>query len=500
MRNFRLLLVHELQSQMKSFTFAVMIPVAFIVSLFVTNMQLTSYKDRKQVYVEQQKQSNERLEKIYVYSQFAVDVYMPPPALSVFAMGLDENIGNKITVSVFDAPEISVTSQRSNAFIRIFNNIDISGVVKILSIFMILMAACPIAIERERQTGKLTFANSVTRLEYFLSKYAALMVVACIMITVIFIIPVIWMTFDPQIDLSLSAIGSILLMVVFSILYLSVFVLISLSVSVISSKVSMATVTGLMIWAMMVYVYPFTVNSIVDRLVKIPSNISIHEQITQIENDMLTELDEYMEEKPLPRCGSICGMSSAFWITTNLDFSTKECYEAYQSLNDYLLPKRQLVIDRIYAIKDDQKKQQLYKRKLYGQLAFFIPDNIYQNICEQIAGTDYDFREYQFMNAARNYRNVLMEYIRSKNGFGYAFFTQLPESEMRDSNNDYSQSIIEKYCEEENLDKIFTAEVPRFTFFRQSRSSATWMVLLTLLNVVFCGLSIPICNKYLSFK
>jgi hypothetical protein len=255
-----------------------------------------------------------------------------------------------------------------------------------------------------------------------------------------------------------------------------------------------------MIWAMMVYVYPFTVNSIVDRLVRIPSNISIHEQITQMEDEMRAELQQYRKENPLPSCSSSCMMSSSSWITTNLNITTKECFEAYRAMNDFLLPKRQFVVDRIYTIKDSQKKQQLHKRILYEHLAFFIPDNMYRNCCEQLAGTDYAFREYQFMDAARNYRNVLMDYIRSKNGFGYAFFTQMSESEMRESYDDYSQSILDRYCEEENLNKIFTAEVPRFTFFRQSRSSATWMVLLVLLNVVFCGLSIPICNKYLSFK
>ena len=143
--------------------------------------------------------------------------------------------------------------------------------------------------------------------------------------------------------------------------------------------------------------------------------------------------------------------------------------------------------------------KQLYKRRLYERFAFFIPDNVYQNIYEQIAGTDYDYRQRQFMDNARIYRSVLMDYIRSKNGFGYAFFTQVPESEMRDTLEEYSQAVVDKYCSKENLQKIFTAEAPQFTIFHRTKTSSM-MVLLVLLNVVFCSLSIPICNKYLSFN
>ena len=500
MKNFGVLLTHELQSQMKSFTFVVMIPVALVVGLLVTNLQVTSYKDRMQVYSEQQKQSNERLDGIYVYSQFEVDVYVPPSALSVFAKGLDESIGNKITVSVIDSPELSATSQRSNAFIKIFNNIDISGIVKILSIFMVLMAACPIAMDRERQTGKLTLANSVGRLEYFLAKYAALMVVACIMTAVIFITPVVWMSFDPQIGLSLPAMGSILLMMIFSILYLSFFVLVSLSISAVSSKVSIATISSLMVWAMLVFVYPFTVNSMINRLVKIPSESAMNEEIEQMDNEMSIEIGMFQNEHVRNHI-SWCGMGiSHYGIIDYCYVTTKDIFESYIMSNDFSLPKWWNRNDRVYDLKNSHKKKLLHKRKLYDRFAFFVPDNIYQNVCEQIANTNYDFREVQFMDAARNYRNILIDYVRSKNGFGYALFTQMPESEWRDTYDEYSQSVIDRYCNKQNFDKLFTAEVPRFTFFHRTKTDATWMVLLVLLNLALGGVSITICNKFLTFK
>lgn len=497
MKNFKPLLISDLNSQIKSFTFVVMIPVALVLSFLVTNLQMTSYKDRTQVYLEQQKQSNERLDNAHFYSQFEVDVFMPPSLLSVYAKGLDESIGNKITVSVIEMPELSNTSQRSNAFIRIFNNIDISGIVKILSIFIVLLAACPIAMDRERQTGKLIFANSVGQFEYYLSKYTTLMIIISMVTVIVFIIPVAWMTFDTKITLALSNVGSILLMMISSILYLSAFALVSLAISAMSSKVSIATISSLIVWVVLVFVYPFTVNSMIDRLVKMPSASAINEEISQIDNETHKEMLQFGENHA-KQINSFCGMTisqSAIIATCNV--TTKDCFESYKFVNEFTLPKWWNRNDQVYALKESQRKKQLHKKKLYEQFTFFIPDNIYQNVCEQIAGTDYEFRERRFMDAARNYRSILMDYIQSKNGFGYTFFTQMPELEMRDTYDDYSQSVMDRYCD--GLDKIFTAEVPRFIFSYQTETVSIWMVLLVLLNAVLIGLSVHF-SKSVSFK
>jgi len=168
--------------------------------------------------------------------------------------------------------------------------------------------------------------------------------------------------------------------------------------------------------------------------------------------------------------------------------------------NDFNIPKIQHKNEQIYVIKDRFKKKQLHKKQLYKKFSFFIPDLMFQNICQQIACTDYDCRESQFIDAARSYRNVLMDYVRSKNGFGYAFFTQITEAEMRDSYEEYTPEDRDKFCNSQNLNKIFTAETPRFAFNHRTRTSATWMVLLLLLNVALVGLSIYTGNKYLKFN
>ncbi len=502
MKNFKLLLTQELLAQMRTFTFIVMIPVALVVSILVTNLQLTSYKDRNEVYEEQQRQSQEQLNNIHFYSQLKVDVYMPPSPLSVFAKGLDESIGNKITVSALDLPELTTASQRGNAFIRLFSSIDITGIVRILSIFIVLMAACPIAQDREQQTGKMIFANSTGRLEYYLSKYTALMVIAGIMVLITFVVPVVWMWFDPRIDLSLANTGSIILMMLSSILYLSVFVLISLAISATSPKVSVATLASLMVWVTLTYIYPFTANSVIDRLVKVPSDHIVTGQINEIDQDIRKKTILFAFENDAMVNRGWCSQSSDGTIPaviTEYWLGEKTYFEKAKRLLDYALPNWFQRLNQVEAIKDGQKKCLLRKKDWYNRTTFFIPDRVYQNLCEQSAGTGYDFREKKFTEAVKNYRLELTRYMQSKDGFGYPFFTQISEPEMRDNYEEYLPAVVERYCEEENLVKINVTEFPQFNIPHHSGGTVAWAGLL-LMNLAFGALSLWIYNKYVSFK
>jgi hypothetical protein len=91
-----------------------------------------------------------------------------------------------------------------------------------------------------------------------------------------------------------------------------------------------------------------------------------------------------------------------------------------------------------------------------------------------------------------------MDYIQSKNGFGYAFFTQLPEAEMRDDYNDYTPEMMDKYCEKEDLRNI-AADLPQFSRIHRRSGFMAWMGLL-LANIILGGISLWVYNKYLSFK
>ncbi|MDR2763849.1 MAG: ABC transporter permease [Tannerella sp.] len=500
MKNFKTLLLHELAGQIKSFTFVVMIPVSLLISLLVSSFQITSFKDRQATFREQQIQSGKAMENIYFYSQLKVDVYMPPSVLSVFSKGIDESTGNNVTVSALDQPELRTTSQRKNAFAGIFNRMDISDAVRILGIFIVLMAACPIVQDREQQTGKLIFANPVGFFEYYLSKYVAQMTVACIMVFIVFLIPVGWLSIDPQTDFTLASLGAVGGIVMAAILYLSIFVFISLAISAVSSKTAVATLASLTVWVILVFIYPFTATSVIDRLIAVPSDNSISEQTAETDKRIAIENMMFLNETD--------GFVNMGWCILNISgapaglvieygTATKDYFDRAKAILDFALPRWWKRMDEVDAMKENQKRQLLYKRTLYNRSTLFIPDCIYQRVCEQSAGTDYDFREKQFLDAVKNYRSMLMDYIRSKDGFGYAFFTQVPESEMLNHYEDYPPEFEERYCK--NRIPLNLSDLPQFSMPYRSQRAAPWTGLL-LIFFISGILSLSVSHKYLSFK
>jgi hypothetical protein len=90
-----------------------------------------------------------------------------------------------------------------------------------------------------------------------------------------------------------------------------------------------------------------------------------------------------------------------------------------------------------------------------------------------------------------------MDYIQSKNGFSYAFFTQVPESEMRENYEDYPSHFEDKYCR--NMQPLNLSDMPQFQMFYKSEMSLSWMGLL-ILNLFVGILSILLYKKYTSFK
>jgi hypothetical protein len=500
MKNFNTLLMQELAGQIKSFSFAVMIPVSLLISLLVSSFQITSFKDRQETFQEQQILSEKTLENTQVYSRLKVDIYMPPSVLSVFSKGIDESTGNKVTLSALDQPELQTTAQRKNAFLKIFNRMDISDIVRILGIFIVLMAACPIVQDRELQTGKLIFANAVGFFEYYLSKYVAQMTVACIMVFIVFLIPVGWLSIDPQIDFSLSSFGAVGWIMAAGILYLSVFVFISLAISALTSKTAVATLASLTVWVILVFVYPFTATSVIDRLTTVPSDNSISEQIAEIDQRIAIENFTFMKETGnfMTRGWCTLGISDApAGLVTEYGTATKEHFDRAKAILDFALPRWWKRIDEVDEMKENQKRKLLYKRALYNRSTFFIPDCMYQRICEQSAGTDYDFREKRFMDAVKNYRSMLIDYIRSKDGFGYAFFTQVPESEMLDRYEDYPPEFEERYCK--NRIPLNLSDLPQFSMPHRSTGAAPWteLLLIFFISGIF---SLSVSYRYLSFK
>ena len=469
MNNFKVLVFQEIYQQFKSFKFFVLIVLAFTVSLSVSYVRLNNFKEGYDTYLSEVKRSQEKLKKVQVYSELEIAVFYPPNPLSIFANGVDDKVGNKIIVSATHYPGIQSTSQKANPFLNLFSDIDIIGIVKLFSIFVILMTAGIIAGEREDKTLKMVFINNVSRIEYFLAKYMAVSVVVFCSVILIFLTPTLIILMDNQISIGSNFIGGVASLLVVSFFYISVFILFSLLVSVRTGSSAQAVLITLFIWLGMTFIYPQITSSLISQIKKASSKVVLEAEIKKIDLDLVHDNgDFFVENYPKQKVDMYInegfdldnGKSSLAFVSKKIGLTQKYYFEFEENfINKSILGiwKRHNIVQ---SLENAYKKSLLSQATLFEFLNFITPDVVYKQISEKLAGTDRKYREEDFQDAASSYRELLIDYVRSKNGFGYLFFTQTREEDMKDNYNTYTQEDKKKYTKFANLE---TDDIPQFT-------------------------------------
>lgn len=489
MKNFKILLIHEVLQQIKSFKFIVLFTVAVVLSLSVGYLRVNNYKEKYNTYMVENKAAQERLKEAQVYSELEIAVFAQPNPLSVFAKGIDDKVGNKIIVSATHYPGIQSTSQKANLFLNLFSDIDITGIVKLFSIFIILMTAGVIAGEREDETLKIIFTNNVSRIEYFLSKYISISIVAFSSVIVIFLIPTLMILFGKGISSGSNLISNVIYLLGVSFLYISAFVLLSLLLSAKSQTSSQAVMTALFIWLGITFIYPQLTSSLATRIHKTPSKVVLQSEIKQIDRDFRKKNFDYIlknrELRPTysnyySTFSQDNGRSSLLGVTRKVDMTQKYFFEHSKKNLDYQISNLWERHNVVRSIEDNYKNSLLKQASLFDLLNFLMPDFELKKISENIALTSREQREEAFHNAAIVYRESLIEYIRSKNGFGYSFFTQTPEEVMKD---DYSAYTDEDLQRSSNMKQLKTDDIPTF-YFKPRRALLRGITILLVLNLI----------------
>ncbi len=489
MKNLKLLFIHEIHQQFKSFKFTTMLLLAFIVSLTVSYVRIHDYKEKYTTYKNELKRAEEKLKNVQVYSELEVSVFVPPNPLSIFAKGIDDKVGNKSIVSATHYPGIISTSQKANPFLNLFTDIDIAGIVRLFSVFIILMAAGSIAGEREDKTLKMIFVTNVSRIEFFLAKYFAFVIVILCSLITIFIVPILMILTDNQIATTTTFIPRVFLLLLTSLMYLSVFILLSLLVSAKMATATQAVLTTLFIWVGITYIYPQITTSLSRGIYKSPSKVELDSKIRRIDYQLQRSASNYMFSNQPRRPFNIRIIGDEFdtdegeragWIgLSKIGLTEKYNFEFWKDFMNMQVNNLQERHRTVNYLEENFQRPLLKQVSFFNTFNILMPDIIYMRATEELAGTDREQREEQFRNAIYSYRNLLMDYIRSNGGFGYPFFTHAKENMMKDDFGTYT----EKDYEMVQMVPLDVNDVPVFTFYKRSNSYID-IIMLIVVNIV----------------
>ncbi len=479
MKNFKTLLTQELQQQSKSFIFVLMMVVALLTAFICGYIQVGDFAERQAVYQEELRTSQEQQKEALAYSQFTVPVLVAPNPLSIFYRGVDESIGNKSIISPVRLPDFETRSQRRNPFLAMFANLDISGIVKILSIFVLLLAAGLISGEREAHTYHLIFANSVKGFEYYLAKFCATGVSALLSLFVLFFATSILIVANPMVQTTGSFWGRLGLVFLTSFLYLSVFIALGLIVSARSQHAGTSVLWGVLIWIGISFIYPNLVSTIVDKPLDAENRL-VNREIKNIEDNSMSEyasnkLQTCRTQRPhhVPFAGEFDrnireqGLLNKINIFSFISMSEKCVLDDELAQWEGLWPILWKYQQNVQDQKDLIRQKQLGQQRNNQTFTCFLPDVLYEQSLASLANTGIDYRDEYLRSELRRFRGQAFDYLDEKKAFTEKFFTQFPKERWSDNWNDYTaaeKEIYGNYQKQENYPRLSVVDAPVFAF------------------------------------
>ncbi|MBA7578262.1 hypothetical protein ES708_20124 [subsurface metagenome] len=256
----RTIAAKEIRENLNSFKFTIifiLLAALISVSLFV---MYSDYQIRLENYQILKPDSSE-----------PVAIVAPTP-LSIFAKGLDGNIGRSFRVVFGGQLQVGGNQHSANALFRLFTVPDMLFIVKvILALCALLFSFDMISGEKETKTLSLALANSVRRSTFLIGKWLGGFLTLIVPFILLTLAGIIIISLSPSVQFSGGDWMKLGLIIFSSIVYTAIFISLGMFVSCITRRSSSSMVVSLFLWAVIVFVIPNLGNTLARQFIDIPS-------------------------------------------------------------------------------------------------------------------------------------------------------------------------------------------------------------------------------------
>jgi ABC-type transport system involved in multi-copper enzyme maturation permease subunit len=188
--------------------------------------------------------------------QNSPNVIIPPNPLSIFAKGLDANLGRMYEISGLGI-EVMSNQQSVNRLFALFTVPDMLFIIKVmLALIAVLFTFDVITSEKEQGTLKLVLASGVARLSLLMGKLLGRTALVLVPFLLMFCISAAVVSLLPDLQADSYFWQRILVILVSATIYVVVFCGLGTFISSIMSRSSSAMVVSLAIWVSFVFVIP----------------------------------------------------------------------------------------------------------------------------------------------------------------------------------------------------------------------------------------------------
>ena len=439
------LIRRELLDNLMTFRFAAAVFITLLLVVAATAVLIQDYERRLESYNTSIETHRQRLHKWHTYSpgMGRLNVDRPPNPLSLFNVGLDKRLGNKIQVSHWFVPSLwdAQMDSSDNSFLNIFSSIDIVFIFEVvLSLLALIFAYDALAGERERGTLRLVLTHPVRRGNILIAKYVSAMLCLLVPLLMSLLLAVILITTSTSISVSAADFLRMGGIVLSSLMYLSVFYLIGLLISSVTRRTSTALMLSMFVWGFLVLVYPnMILATIVSQDISSARGASALNQIKQIYEELDRERKNFLVNDPVPGEDPMFDMDGPSGWTGGGGFTENQLtllyyywsvlsYEDFydrhlpkvryaQSYYGFLGPRMVDTANRVWLIRKQALQEIFVKPAFVDRILLKLsPVGMYDATTQAWAGTD--LRGIQdFFHTVREYRQAVVAYLYDRKAF-----------------------------------------------------------------------------------
>ncbi len=435
------LIRRELLDNLMTFRFAAAVFIMLLLVVSNTVVLIKDYERRLVDYNTAVKTHHQQLQDKKTYSAGRLHVDRPPNPLSIFNIGMDKQLGNQVEVYFGFVPTLWDAKMHGsdNPIMNIFSSIDIAFIFKVvLSLLALIFAYDTLAGEREQGTLRLVLTHPVRRGHILFAKYMSAMVCLLVPLLMSVSLAAILLTTSTSISLNTDDFLRIAGFILTTIVYLSVFYLIGMLISAVTRRTGTALMLSMFVWGFWVLIYPNVVlASILPQRTVEARTASTFSQIEQLWEEFERKREQYLKNDTIPGEHSDFGIgwvgssmnrlnrnaaTLQYYYKKGMDISeiderSEPLMPHAQNYYQFLVPLTIDMADRTWLIREPALEKIFVRPAYIDRILLKIsPIGMYDAATQAWVGTDL-LGIQDFFRAARQYRQVFINFFYDKNAF-----------------------------------------------------------------------------------
>lgn len=425
----------EVLQHLPSFSFLTGSLLMVLLSALAALVATLDLEQRAVAYRTQLEQHDLRLkERHRVYSYLQPVVVRPPEPLSVFARGVEGRFENQVKIHVYEVPGHRAAEYRRNPFMNRLYDLDITAIVRdVLGLLALLLTFDALVGERERGNFVLVLAQGARRSTLLVGKFLgaflalSLPLLASVLVSLAILLSRGTVDFEPRHAWRLAALvggyGA----------YLAVMLMVGLALSVWSKSASRALTSSLLVWAVVVVLYPQMITAAFGELAaRKGAPHEVEKAVRQEEKKLEDRLQEVWNQEPLLTRAT--GHRSTYRFSRAdravlWRFGSARYYDAVARYHRQEVLLGEKTAERIFEIRQEDAWMRRKVEREGEVLASLSPASLLDQLAESLAGTSFDDYE-AFLDGCRVYREKFLDFLEREGAVGsWRWFTDDPSGE-----------------------------------------------------------------------